>query len=1085
MFVVLLVIVGNIATSAALSGLNLDCINDYVDLMSCHFEAPNCTDYNVTLRSLDGEHYCLRVGCASGKCCCSIHMILVLDENHVAFVHKDGKYVESKNISVKYSFKPQTPTIIAVNETNGNFQVIWTTNISKRHIREILRTRLYYRKKGETQEIPKVFQAPQVEKPECALCFTTDILGAHLEPSTTYVVTVQNLLPWESKPSDRSEEYEFTTPVSRKSLRLILIISLSLLAVTITSAAYLCYVKCKAKYWDSVSDQNSKLLKIHPTKEEILKPMPPIISSISVETLTPGDLKPWSKGSLMDSSTESLLQSSGFSSGQPSLTYALTEAADIIAGVQGALSKALMNIVPVAASTDHLLKESSKAALPSPSGQLSGLENTITYSFIRPSCPVQVTPDPLKSHAQSEMPCDCGYQGSGAGTTCDDKQGSACEENMFPATVSSYTLTATSHQANRDSGRFSIGENSDPSLSSSNTSLSGDVESRMVAGHEHCQVMFSQACNKGADVPKDLRCLPASLQSTFPVDGNYQAFQGLSKLSDSHLEDQKSVKKQDLNKAWENFSEDSIQGDTCFPAQSNHSFLVDDNYQAFQSLRELSDSRFEGQNNDKNQDLDQVLENCLEDTNKDGTPLSSKLCLTDRDEAFQGLPFLSDGQFGALKTIGKQHESLENVTNIDTCTPNSFPCLVDDNHLMFQDLRALPQSQFEEKKSGKQNQDKVLEKSVEDDNQGHTCVPPSSNHNFPVDDNYQVFRGVRELADSQFGQPSSGSKEDLKKTSENSFEGVCLSKTYTPTKSTPSFPVDDNYKDFRGFRDDQVGERKSVDKENLVKDVENTFKDSTVNLQGILPVDDNYQVCRRLSQLPDSHVGEQDNENKDSEKSSQDSLEEVTKSITCIPVVANLNVPIDDNYQAFYGLRQNFDNKVGEPKGGEKEDVLETPLKGVQCCSHIPANLRDNLPVEDNYQVIRSLTKQADVTPAGQRSSIKDDRAIKDVSKGDDCTPESLQDRLLVDDHYKVIQSSPKLCDKFSEHKGIKRNDLETAFEMSLPVMPGGPSSPEPAASTEHVHGHRHLPEPQMPFLPIISTDLRNDIITESGYKII
>uniref|UniRef100_A0A3Q3DKS3 Fibronectin type-III domain-containing protein n=1 Tax=Hippocampus comes TaxID=109280 RepID=A0A3Q3DKS3_HIPCM len=518
------------------TGVNLDCTNDYEYRMSCHFDAPNCTEYNVTLRSLDGETHCLPVQCASEKCCCSIRMLLILDENHTAFVRRRGEYVESKNISVKY-IKPQTPSIVSVNETNGNFQVIWRTNINKHHIREIISTLLTYRKKGETEEVRKT---PQVETQLCFLCFTSEILGAHLEPNTTYVVTAQNLLPWESQPSDRSEEYEFTTRKSRH------IISHKSRTMPITH-----------------------IIK----KEQVLKPMPPIISSIYVETLTPGDLKPWSKGSLIDSSTESLLQSSGISSGPSSLSYACTEAADIIAGVQGAVSKALMNIVPASASTNHLLKESSKpngvlSTRPSPcnSEQHSGCENAVTYSFIRP---VHVIPETLKSHAQSQLPFECGYQSTGSGSTCDDKRGSACEENSFPTLVSSYTLTpASRQQANRDSGKFSIGENSDASLSCSNTSLSGDVESRMETGHEGCQEMFiSGACGKGEDATKEgkaLLCIPASLQGHFPVDDNYQVHRCLKELRDRPFEDETHLKNQDLSKALENYSKDATKSDTGF-----------------------------------------------------------------------------------------------------------------------------------------------------------------------------------------------------------------------------------------------------------------------------------------------------------------------------------------------------------------------------------------------------------------------------------------------------------------------------------------------------------------------------------------
>ncbi|XP_051918809.1 uncharacterized protein LOC127599146 isoform X2 [Hippocampus zosterae] len=781
-FIVAVVVVGNIATSASLSGVNLDCTNDYENWTSCHFDAPNCTDYNVTLRSLDGygETHCLPVECASEKCCCSIHMLLILDENHTAFVRRRGEYVESKNISVKYSFKPQTPSIVSVNETNGNFQVIWRTNINKRHIREIISTLLTYRKKGETEEMTEVVKAPQVETQLCFLCFTSEILGAHLEPSTTYIVTAQNVLPWKSPQSDRSEEYEFTTP-SRESLLLTLIITLSLLAITISSGAYVCYVKCRAKYWDSVSSQNSKLLNIYPSKEEVLKPMPPIISSIYVETLIPGDLKPWSKGSLIDSSTESLLQSSGIGSGPPSLSYACTEAADIIAGVQGAVSKALMNIIPASASTNHLLKESSKpngvsSTRPSPcnSEQHSGCENAVTYSFIRP---VHVIPETLKIHAQPQLPFECGYQGTGSVSTCADKRGSACEENSFPTLVSSYTLTpASRQQANRDSGRFSIGENSDASLSCSNASLSGDVACRMETGHEGCQEMFiSRACSKWEDATKEgkaLLCIPASLQGHFPVDDNYQVHRCLKELRDRPFEEETHLKNQDLSKALENYSKDALKSDTGSRAHSTHSILVDDNYQAVQDLRELTGSQI-------------------------GEPKSSKITL--------------DNVVGNL---------LDAVRKSDTCVPtiSNFGCLVDDN--------------------------------------------------------YQVFRGGRELSNSQFGQQNSDNTNDLKKTFNNSFEGVCIGDTCGPANSNPNFPVD-NCQAFHGLGElsdhrVEVGERKSVENECLLKDVGKPFKDLSqrdqghtcisLNLQGSLPVDDNYKVCCGIRELSGLHSGAQDGE---------------------------------------------------------------------------------------------------------------------------------------------------------------------------------------------------------------------------------
>ncbi|XP_061621807.1 uncharacterized protein LOC133474285 isoform X2 [Phyllopteryx taeniolatus] len=972
--------------------------------MSCHFDAPNCTDYNVTLWSLDGygERYCLPVQCVSGKCCCSIRMIFILDNNHMAFVRRGGEYVESKNISVKHSFKPQTPTVFSVNETNGNFQVIWRTNIRKPLIREIIITNLTYRNKGDTKEVTEVVKAPQVETPLCSPCVSTEILGAHLEPSTTYVVTVQSFLPWKSPPSDRSKEYEFTTPASRESLLLTLIISLSLLAITISSVAYVSYVKCRTKYWDSVSDyQNSKLLDINPSEVEVLKPMPLIISSIYVETLTPDDQKPWSKDSLINSSTESLLQSSGTSSGPPSLSYACTEAADIIAGVQGALSKALMNIIPVSASTDHLLKDSNKptSALfthPSPcnSEQHSELENTVTYSFIRPSCPVQVIADPLKSHAQPEMPCDYSYQETGGVSTC-DKRGSACEENMFPTLVSSDTLTATSHQrCSRDSGRFSNGENSDASLSCSNTSLSGDVESRVAAEYEHCQEMFSGACDKGEDATKESEghiCIPASLQGTFPVDDNYQPFQGLRELSDNQFDEQKSDKKAP-HKVLENSLEDATKGNNYIPASSNHSFPIDDSYQAFQGFRDLSECQFEEQKSVKKLDLDNVLDISSEDaTNGDNyVPANSNrsLLMADSYEVLQGLKELSDEKFGVLKSVKKRdldnvfEKSLEDFTEGKS---SNYSCLVDDNYEAFKGLGELSDCQLEEQKSGKKVSDKVLENSLENTTQGDSCVPANSNRSLLMADSYEVLQGLKELSDEKFGVLKSVKKRDLDNVFEKSLEDFTEGKS-----SNYSCLVDNNYKAVQGLRelsDNQFGEQNSGNKEDLEKVLENHFEDATkgdncvrASSDRCLRVADSKEAFQGLRELSDSQFGQQNSgKNEDLEKTFENSFEVACKGYTSIPASSNPSVPVDDNYQAFQGLRKHFDNQVGEPKSGEKENLgkdVENPFDDAAKADNytcVLVNVLNSLPVDDNDQMFPCLKKQMNIKFANHRSGVKEE----------------------------------------------------------------------------------------------------------------
>lgn len=150
---------------------------------------------------LHREKHCLLKQCHTGLCCCSVQMILVPGETHTATVgEKRGKKIESKNISVtdtsrftnlkwKYinlqlpkidcsrarikvtglgvgwrlrnfpltylsstTVKPQTPTIISVNESNGNFEVRWKTNMESL-CGNRLKACVTYHKKGDTEKV--------------------------------------------------------------------------------------------------------------------------------------------------------------------------------------------------------------------------------------------------------------------------------------------------------------------------------------------------------------------------------------------------------------------------------------------------------------------------------------------------------------------------------------------------------------------------------------------------------------------------------------------------------------------------------------------------------------------------------------------------------------------------------------------------------------------------------------------------------------------------------------------------------------------------------------------------------------------
>ncbi|XP_067449795.1 uncharacterized protein [Thunnus thynnus] len=234
----ILFLLGNIA-SVALSGLdnetglNLDCTNDLEDLMSCDFDAQNCTEYNLTLRSNDGygEQRCIIKQCDTGRCCCSVKIILIQGETHNATVFKGGQSVESKYISITDSVKPKAPTIISVNESNGNFRVEWTANTNSNSLRSRLSAQVTYHKKGDTKEVAAIIDGPNY----------FEILGKHLEPSTTYLVSMKSYTSISGLFSDSSEEHEFRTPASRRTLLLAVIICLSIAAVIIANVTLGCF----------------------------------------------------------------------------------------------------------------------------------------------------------------------------------------------------------------------------------------------------------------------------------------------------------------------------------------------------------------------------------------------------------------------------------------------------------------------------------------------------------------------------------------------------------------------------------------------------------------------------------------------------------------------------------------------------------------------------------------------------------------------------------------------------------------------------------------------------------------------------
>uniref|UniRef100_A0A3Q3LCF9 Uncharacterized protein n=1 Tax=Labrus bergylta TaxID=56723 RepID=A0A3Q3LCF9_9LABR len=490
-----LLILGNIATVISLHGTysqSLDCTNDFEEFMFCSFGGENCTEYNMTLK-WDKEKGCIFSQCDVGQCCCSVQMnYFVINNTHTATVWKNGESIETKTISVTDSIKPKTPTIISVDESNGNYQVVWLTNTEQeRSFTQHLTAEVTYYEKGCTDKVSvKVNQTADGGRNYY------EIQGRLLNSSTTYVVSVKSFIDWSGKYSDSSNEWEFTTPVSSNTLFLAIVIGLSVAAVLISGVIYGCY---RAR-----GESNHRLLfNLLPSLCQVLKPVRPIISSVCVEPFS-DDSKTWLKDSLKDFSSGSNQQSSGISTGSSCLSYANTEPADIIAEVQDALRKTFANICPISPMTTSLLTDSNTnsgllcdphspcdvRAEDGSSGSSAFLNQT--YSLLIPNCPAQIKTDISDVPKQNEMFCESAYCPSEGITVISYQQAPACPLINLTPEVSSLLPPDMSYQpCNADSGRFSSAEDSGSSAFSSgrDTAASCDPGSRVKAA---CEILENE-----------------------------------------------------------------------------------------------------------------------------------------------------------------------------------------------------------------------------------------------------------------------------------------------------------------------------------------------------------------------------------------------------------------------------------------------------------------------------------------------------------------------------------------------------------------------------------------------------------------
>lgn len=244
------------------------------------------------------------------------------------------------------------------------------------------------------------------------------------------------------------------------------------------------------------------------------------------------------KSLLTDSSSESTWESSGISTGSSCLSYANTEPADIIAGVQDALCKALPNISPMSAVTTSPFLGSNKdsgffSVLSNPCGAVdidsgsSGFDNK-SYSMFIPSSMQQNMTDSSEVQPQAEMVCESAYHPSEGDTLASaEQQLAVCPLLDLPLQAAPLMPTDMSyHQCSADSASA---ENS--GLSSASRVLVFRVE----AACESSDELARDATHQNGMKEEALLCeekpcyghVPAGSHGFLQVEDDYQAFQNL------------------------------------------------------------------------------------------------------------------------------------------------------------------------------------------------------------------------------------------------------------------------------------------------------------------------------------------------------------------------------------------------------------------------------------------------------------------------------------------------------------------------------------------------------------------------------
>ncbi|XP_036408734.1 uncharacterized protein LOC118794582 [Megalops cyprinoides] len=300
-YVILLFFVGFVLlmSEAHLNGPSVNCFNDYKTTMICDFTSNkplNCSGYSLDILSGLQEHFtCVFVNTERDsnklfKCGCTVEMLeFVSGDKYSASLLKEGKVLNSRNITALDKIKPQAPEILSVTQTDdGNFKVTWRTNYSENSVfGKSLKTQLRYKKKGEADEV--------ASSNNCTGTFCI-IPGSELEPSSEYVIKARSYsTKYGTEFSDWSNDMEWITPESTERVLKIIIPILFVLLIISICAFYWCCNKLKAKWWDRIPNPSNDIKKMLPGNPKVFIPKQydPSSKSIDILRISAAEEKLW------------------------------------------------------------------------------------------------------------------------------------------------------------------------------------------------------------------------------------------------------------------------------------------------------------------------------------------------------------------------------------------------------------------------------------------------------------------------------------------------------------------------------------------------------------------------------------------------------------------------------------------------------------------------------------------------------------------------------------------------------------------------------------------------------------------------